>query len=89
MRARRFIVRGVVQGVFFRAATQQTAQRLGLTGWVRNRDDGSVELLACGGLSQLDELERWLWQGPPRARVEEVIPSDAELQQLVGFEIVS
>ncbi|MDO8703442.1 MAG: acylphosphatase [Sulfuricaulis sp.] len=82
---RHFIVSGQVQGVFFRASTESTARRLGLTGWVRNIPDGQVELIACGEESKLQELERWLWQGPPRARVEQVICVNAELQTFRDF----
>lgn len=69
---RRFIVRGRVQGVFFRAATAEQARRLGLDGYARNRADGTVEVEAEGGEAALQALERWLWQGPPLARVEVV-----------------
>ena len=71
-------VRGRVQGVFYRAETQATASELGLTGWVRNRDDGSVELVAEGPRAQLDALLEWCRTGPPRARVDAVVPSFAE-----------
>jgi acylphosphatase len=64
-----FRVRGQVQGVFFRASTEAVARRLALSGWVRNCENGDVELAACGTATQLDELEKWLWQGPARARV--------------------
>jgi len=69
MLCRRFVVSGRVQGVFYRASTREQAQQLGLTGWVRNCSDGSVELVACGEESVLIELESWLWQGPQYARV--------------------
>ena len=85
---RRFVVSGRVQGVFYRASTQQAALRLGLTGWVRNLADGSVELLACGDDARLDELERWLWQGPPNARVEQVASRATETEPFHGFDIV-
>jgi len=65
----RFLVSGRVQGVFYRAATEATARSLGLTGWVRNCKDGDVEIVACGAPAQLEALEKWLWQGPPRAQV--------------------
>jgi acylphosphatase len=68
-RCAHFVVRGYVQGVYFRAATQQTARALGLKGWVRNRPDGCVELVACGDAAQLDALEAWLAKGPREARV--------------------
>jgi acylphosphatase len=67
-----FVVRGYVQGVFFRAATQQAARSLGLKGWVRNCPDGCVELVACGNVVQLDALEAWLAKGPSEARVTDV-----------------
>lgn len=68
----RCIVTGRVQGVFFRAATQQRAESLGLTGYARNLADGSVEVLACGQQAALSQLQDWLWQGPAAARVEQV-----------------
>ncbi|HEX4743101.1 MAG TPA: acylphosphatase [Candidatus Limnocylindria bacterium] len=68
----RWIVRGRVQGVGFRYATQQRASALGLACTVWNRDDGAVECTADGPDDRLAELERWLHQGPPLARVETV-----------------
>jgi acylphosphatase len=82
-----FRVRGLVQGVFFRASTEQTALRLGLTGWVRNCANGDVELVACGTPRQLDALEQWLWQGPPAARVEVVERSAAPPEAFPGFSV--
>lgn len=66
------IISGRVQGVFFRASTRDQATRLGLTGWVRNRNDGDVELVACGDMKKIKQLEAWLWQGPKFAKVTEV-----------------
>ena len=66
---RRFLVSGRVQGVFYRSSTQQRARELGLCGWVRNRRDGRVELLASGSEEKLDELEKWLEIGPEYAKV--------------------
>jgi acylphosphatase len=68
----RFVVRGMVQGVNFRAATAREAEACGLRGRVWNRDDGAVEVVAEGDASRLDELGRWLEQGPRSARVEQV-----------------
>ena len=65
-------VRGRVQGVFFRASTQREAKRLGLTGWVKNRADGGVEILAEGEEDALKELIGWSNRGPSAARVERV-----------------
>ncbi len=66
------VVRGRVQGVFFRASSQREARRLGLTGWVRNRPDGNVELMAEGEEEGLKELIAWANRGPTSARVERV-----------------
>jgi acylphosphatase len=65
-------VRGRVQGVFFRASTQREARRLGLTGWVKNRADGGVEILAEGEEEGLKDLIGWANHGPTAARVERV-----------------
>ena len=72
MSAARFLVSGKVQGVFFRAGTREQAQGLGLRGHAVNLADGRVEVLAAGDADALDALQRWLWQGPPMARVERV-----------------
>ncbi len=66
------VVVGRVQGVFFRASAQREARRLGLTGWVRNRPDGSVELLAEGEDESLRDFIGWLQRGPTSARVDRV-----------------
>lgn len=66
------VVRGRVQGVYFRATTQSTAQALGLFGWVRNLSDGSVELHAEGERANLDRLIAWCHEGPPAASVTSV-----------------
>ncbi len=63
-------VYGRVQGVFYRAHTCEEAQHLGLVGWVRNRPDGSVELVAEGPEAKLIRLREWCRRGPPAARVE-------------------
>ncbi len=66
------IVHGRVQGVSFRFYTRDEATLLGLAGWVANRDDGSVEVVAEGPRSALDRLAVWLHHGPPAARVTDV-----------------
>ncbi len=68
----RCIVKGRVQGVFFRATTRAKAIELGLRGSVRNRPDGTVEVVACGKPAQLQALQEWLWQGPATAQVNDV-----------------
>ena len=65
----RLKIAGRVQGVYYRASTAQQAQGLGLTGWVMNRPDGSVEAVAEGARHKLEELIAWCREGPPGARV--------------------
>lgn len=86
MPAARFLVSGLVQGVFFRASTQARARELGLAGHARNLADGRVEVVAQGGADALDALGRWLLQGPPSARVDGVAREDIAEQVLAGFE---
>lgn len=66
------VVHGRVTGVYFRAAAQREAKRLGITGWVRNRSDGSVEIHAEGDEDAVKELIGWAHHGPSAARVEDV-----------------
>jgi acylphosphatase len=61
-----------VQGVFFRATAQEEAERLGLVGWVRNRPDGAVEIVAEGHAAALAHLRSWAQNGPSGAYVERV-----------------
>ncbi|UPG95640.1 acylphosphatase [Luteibacter aegosomatissinici] len=72
MNAARFIVRGKVQGVFFRASAREEAVKLKLTGHARNMIDGSVEVVAYGPAAAIDQFEVWLHDGPPTATVEEL-----------------
>lgn len=69
---RRFVVSGQVQGVFFRASTASVAHRLGLRGRASNLRDGNVQVIAVGPSAAVEELGRWLQEGPPSARVTEV-----------------
>jgi acylphosphatase len=66
------VVRGDVQGVGFRYFVQRRADELGLRGWVRNNDDGTVEVVAEGEKPRLEQLEQALEQGPRMARVDRV-----------------
>ncbi|HXY77460.1 MAG TPA: acylphosphatase [Candidatus Acidoferrales bacterium] len=75
--AKRYLVRGRVQGVGFRWFVEREAQLLGIAGWVRNNHDGSVEVLAQGTRDQLFGLHSRLREGPRAARVDAVEVSDA------------
>jgi acylphosphatase len=83
--ARRFTIKGRVQGVFFRASTRRVADSLGITGHAINLACGDVEVLACGETSALDELEGWLQDGPRAAEVVEILREDTLWQDLDGF----
>ena len=83
--ARLLRIRGLVQGVGYRNALLREATRLGLSGWVRNRSDGSVEALAAGPAPALDQLTAWARRGPPAARVGEVSWEAAQPPVEAGF----
>jgi acylphosphatase len=69
-------ISGRVQGVFFRAVTQQTAKGFNLTGWVRNMADGRVEALFEGEDESVNKMLEWCHIGPPAARVEEILTAE-------------
>ena len=77
----RIKVNGRVQGVFFRAHAQEKAASLGLTGWVRNTEDGGVEATAEGDRNALENLVIWCRKGPPAAKVNSV---DVEWTEATG-----
>jgi len=83
--ARRFTVSGRVQGVFFRASTREVAERLGITGYAINLDNGDVEVLACGDDAALQQLRAWLQHGPRRAVVENVVEVAADFESRGDF----
>ena len=89
MKAASFIVRGKVQGVWFRATTRDQALALGLQGEARNLSDGSVHVLACGSDGALALLQDWLAVGPPLASVSSLVREDIDPSAVPpGFEIV-
>ena len=82
------VVDGKVQGVFYRATTKETADSLGITGWVKNREDGCVEMMASGTDKEIEALIAWCWEGPKRASVTNVIVADKESEIFTGFSII-
>jgi len=89
METRQIRVTGRVQGVGYRDALRREALRLGITGWVRNRSDGSVEALLQGERANLEDLVAWARRGPPLAGVERVeeLPAAGAGRAFAGFEI--
>lgn len=85
--ARRVVVSGNVQGVFFRDSTRREANRLGATGWVRNRPDGRVEAHFEGAPDAVARLVRWCGDGPRHATVDDVRVSEAEPEGCEHFAI--
>jgi acylphosphatase len=84
---RRVVVRGDVQGVFFRDSTRREAERRGVAGWVSNRADGAVEAVFEGDAEEVDALIEFCRSGPPRAEVRDVEVSEEEPEGLSGFRV--
>ncbi|NOT74771.1 MAG: acylphosphatase [Cyclobacteriaceae bacterium] len=80
-------VYGLVQGVNFRTSTRTAAEKIGVSGFVRNEMDGSVYVKAEGKQEQINTLIEWCKQGPARSKVERVAFENCEWQGLKGFEI--
>lgn len=81
-------VSGRVQGVFYRASTKETADKLGIKGWVRNEPDGSVLIEAEGTRQQVEKLIAWCHQGPQLAYVEQVEQEEKPLEGFQEFSVL-
>ena len=89
MAAALFLVRGKVQGVWFRASSRDEALMLGLRGYASNLSNGDVEVLAVGDADAIDRLAAWLQQGPPMARVDTVQRfAGDDITDTQGFEVL-
>ena len=84
--ARSLVVHGRVQGVFYRGWGVETARSLGLDGWVRNRRDGTVEMVIAGYETAMDEMIARCRQGPPAAQVTRIEIADIDTKMPAGFE---
>ena len=82
-------VLGRVQGVFFRQSTKEEADRLGITGYAFNLPDGSVEVLACGDKTALEQLKRFLSSGPRHARVDTIDCRVVDVEMPARFKTAS
>lgn len=87
MQCTAYKIEGLVQGVFYRVSAQREAQRLGLTGFVRNEADGSVFAVACGHADALMAFEAWLWKGPDKAHVTKVTSFAYDGADFSGFNV--
>ena len=87
MRRRHVLITGRVQGVWFRDSMRREAQRLAVSGWVRNLPDGRVEAVLEGDDDGVERLTAWCHRGPPGARVTAVEPRDEPPEGLRGFRI--
>ncbi len=88
MRRAHLTVSGIVQGVFFRSTSRHQAIRLGLTGWVKNRMDGKVEIVAEGETGAISNFIQWCHEGPPGSRVDKVdIAWEEYTGEFTGFSI--
>lgn len=85
--ARKVQIYGRVQGVFFRQWAVGQARELGVSGWVRNRADGSVEAHVAGGVRAVIQMVDRLREGPPSARVEDFVVSESEAEVVDGFSV--
>ena len=81
------LVKGKVQGVFYRATAKDVADELQITGWVRNTDEGHVEIIATGTTEQLEKFINWCKIGPPRSVVTEVITDMRASENFEKFKI--
>jgi acylphosphatase len=84
---KRVVVHGRVQGVFFRDSTRQRAEAAGVTGWVANRPDGTVEAVFEGNDEVVESLVRWMHDGPRGADVDRVEVGDEDPEGLSGFDV--
>jgi len=83
------VIHGRVQGVFYRQSTRKQATALGVTGWVRNRREGTVEVIAQGPADAIEALVHWCHDGPDMARVDTIERTDeAPTVLLEGFDVL-
>lgn len=82
------LIKGKVQGVYYRASAKEAADRLGISGWVKNTREGHVEALASGSAENLQQFIAWCKRGPEQAVVSEVIVSEGAVPGVTGFSIL-
>ena len=88
MVAKHLRIHGQVQGIGYRQSMQHVARKIGLTGWVRNHHDGTVEAIVCGEQTAVAQMLSWAMHGPRFAQVTQVSVADAECPEISGFIIL-
>ena len=88
MKTVRLIIKGKVQGVFYRATAKDVADLIDVKGWVRNLPNNDVEITATAAEDVLQKFIAWCKQGPPKARVDEVIIEELSTEEFKGFKII-
>ena len=88
MKTIRLTIKGKVQGVFYRATAKDIADQFGIKGWVRNLPNNNVEITATAAEELLQEFIAWCKEGPPRAKVDDVIVEELNLEEFNGFRII-
>ena len=88
MKTIRLTIKGKVQGVFYRATAKDVADLTGVKGWVRNLPDNNVEITATATEETLQKFISWCKQGPPKARVDNVITEELDLEEFNAFRII-
>ena len=88
MKTVRLIIKGRVQGVFYRATAKDVADLLGVRGWVKNLPDDNVEIMATAAEDILQKFIGWCKQGPPKAKVDEVVIEELDTEEFKGFKIL-
>ena len=88
MKTVRLIIKGRVQGVFYRATAKDVADLIGVKGWIKNLPDDNVEIMATAAEDVLQKFIAWCKQGPPKARVDEVVIEEINPEEFKGFKIV-
>lgn len=82
------LVKGKVQGVFYRASAREVAEALKLTGWVRNTEEGNVEIVASGTKDQIKQFVDWCHQGPPKAIVSDIVVTVVDNEAFTHFRVI-
>jgi acylphosphatase len=82
------LVKGKVQGVFYRASAREVAENLKLTGWVKNTEEGNVEMVATGTKDHIKQFVDWCRQGPPKAVVTDIVVSVKDDEVFTHFKVI-